>query len=95
MVILLQDFMPYGIIFMNMCIVITSQNGELHNLYLSPDNNRQIKLKRMRWAGHVARMRKGRKAHKLLLGKPEGKRSFGRPSRKWKDGIKMHLREID
>jgi hypothetical protein len=49
-------------------------NGELHNLSSSPDIIRQIKSRRMRWAGHVARMVKKRKVYKVLVGKPEGKR---------------------
>jgi hypothetical protein len=49
------------------------QNGELNNLYSSPDIIRQIKSRRMRWAGHVARMGEGNKVHGVLVGKPEGK----------------------
>jgi hypothetical protein len=48
----------------------------------------------MRWAGHVARMGEERKVYKVLVGKPEGKRSLGRPRRRWEDGIRMNLREI-
>jgi hypothetical protein len=48
-------------------------NGELHNLYLSPDIIRQIKSRRMRWAGHVARVGEGRNVYRVLVGKPEGK----------------------
>jgi hypothetical protein len=54
-------------------------NEEHHNLYSSPDIIRQIKSRRMRWAGHVARMEKERKLYKVLVGKPEGKRLLGRP----------------
>jgi hypothetical protein len=54
-------------------------NEELHNLYSSPDIIRQIKSRRMRWAGHVARMGEERKVYKVLVGKPEGKRPLGRP----------------
>ena len=43
----------------------------------------------MRWAGHVVRMEEGRGAHKVLVGKPEGKRSLGRPRRRWEDNIEM------
>jgi hypothetical protein len=54
---------------------------ELHNLYSSPNIIRMIKSKRMRWAGHVARMGETRNAYKILVGKPEGKRPLGRPRR--------------
>jgi hypothetical protein len=56
-------------------------NEELHILYSSPNISRQIKSKRMRWAGHVARMGEERKVWKVLVGKPEGKRALGRPRR--------------
>jgi hypothetical protein len=69
-------------------------SGELHNLYSSPDIIRQNKSRRMRWAGHVARMGEGRNVYRVLVGKPEGKRPFGRPRGRWEDGIKMYLREI-
>jgi hypothetical protein len=68
-------------------------NEELHILYSSPDIIRQTKSRRMRWAGHVARMGAERKVYKILVGKPEGKRPLGRPRRKWEDGIRMDLRE--
>jgi hypothetical protein len=67
---------------------------ELHNLYSSPDTIRQIKSRRMRWAGHVARMGEERKVYKVLVGKSEAKRPLGRPSRRWEDGVRMDLREI-
>jgi hypothetical protein len=69
-------------------------NEELHNLYSSPDIIRQVKSRRMRWAGHVARMREERKVYKVLVGKPEGKRPLGRPRRRREDGIRKDLREI-
>jgi hypothetical protein len=69
-------------------------NEELHNLYLSPDIIRQVRLRRMRWAGHVARMGEERKVYKVLVGNPEGKRPLGRPRHRWEDGIRMDLREI-
>jgi hypothetical protein len=69
-------------------------NEELHNLYSSLDIIRQVKSRRMRWAGHVARMGEERKVYKALAGKPEGKRPPGRPRRRWEDGIRMDLREI-
>jgi hypothetical protein len=55
---------------------------------------RQVKSRRMRWAGHVARMGDERKVYKVSVGKPEGKRPLGRPRRRWEDWIRMHLREI-
>jgi hypothetical protein len=64
-------------------------SGELHNLYLSPDIIRQIKSRRMRWAGHVARMGEWRKVYRVLVGRPEGKRQLERPRCRWEDGIKM------
>jgi hypothetical protein len=69
-------------------------NGELHNLYSSPDIIRQIKSRRMRWAGHVACMGEGRNVYRVLVGKPKGRRPLDRPRHKWEDGIKMDLREI-
>jgi hypothetical protein len=62
---------------------------ELHSLYSSPDIIRQVKSRRMRWAGYVARMGEERKVYKVWVGKPEG-----RPMRRWEDGIRMDLREI-
>jgi hypothetical protein len=69
-------------------------NGELHNLWPSPDIIRQIKSKRMRWAWYVAREEEGRNLNRVLVGKPERKRPPERPRRRWEDGIKMNLREI-
>jgi hypothetical protein len=67
---------------------------KLHKFYSSPDIIRQIKSRRMRWAGHVARMGEGRNVCRVLVGKPEGKRPLGRPRCRWEYGIKMGLREI-
>ncbi|KAJ4439340.1 hypothetical protein ANN_07462 [Periplaneta americana] len=69
-------------------------NTELHALYSSPDIIRNIKFRRLRWAGHVARMGESRNAYRLLVGKPEGKIPLGRPKRRWEDNIKMDLREV-
>ena len=55
---------------------------------------RVIKSRKMRWAGHGARMEEGRGVHKVLVGKPEGQRPLGRPRRRWEDNIKMDLREV-
>jgi hypothetical protein len=66
----------------------------LVGLYSSPDIIRQVKSRRMWWAGHVARMGEERKLYKVLVGRPEGKIPLGRPRRRWEDGIRMDLREI-
>jgi hypothetical protein len=57
-------------------------NEELHNLYSSTSIIRIIKSRRVRWAGHVARMGEKRNVYRLLVGKPEGKRPLGRPRRR-------------
>ena len=67
-------------------------NEELHSLYRSPF--RVIKSRKLRWAGHVARMEKVRSAFKILTGKPTGKRPLGRPRRRLEDNIRMNLEEI-
>jgi hypothetical protein len=66
-------------------------NEELHDLYSSPSIIRMIKSRRMRWAGHVARMGEKRNAYRLLVGKPEGKRPLGRPRLRWVDNVMMDL----
>ena len=63
-------------------------NEELNDLYCSPNIVRVIKSRRMRWAGHVTRMEEGRGVHKVLVGKPEGKRPLGRPRRGWDDVLR-------
>ena len=67
---------------------------ELSDLYSLPNIVRVVKSRRMRWAGHVARMEEGRGVHRVLVGKPEGKRPLGRPRRRWEDNIKMALQEV-
>jgi hypothetical protein len=67
-------------------------NDGLHSLYSSPNIVRVIKSRRVRWAGHVARMGE-RSVYRVLVGRPEGKRPLGRSRRKWEDNIKMDLRE--
>jgi hypothetical protein len=66
-------------------------NEELHDMYCLPNIVRVIKSRRMRWAGHVARIGEERGVYGVLVGKPEGKRPMGRPRRRWKDNIKMDL----
>jgi hypothetical protein len=70
-------------------------NYELHNLYSSPNIVMVIKLRRMRWAGHVARMAEGRGVYGVLVGRAEDKRPLGRRSRMWEDNIYMDLRETE
>ena len=67
---------------------------ELRDLYFLPNIVRVVKSRRMRWTGHVARMEEGRGVHRVLVGKPEGKRPLGIPRRRWEDNIKMDLREV-
>jgi hypothetical protein len=67
-------------------------NEELHYLYSSPKIVRVIKSRRLRLAGHVARMERG--VYRVLVGKPEGKISLGRPRRSWGDNIKMDLQKV-
>jgi hypothetical protein len=69
-------------------------NKELHDLYSSPSIIRIMNPRRMRWAGYVARMSEKRNAYRLLVGKPEGRRSLVRPKRRWLDNIRMDLVEV-
>ena len=70
-------------------------NEELSDLYSLTNSVRVVKSRRMRWAGHVARMGEGSGVHRVLVGKPEGKRPLGRPRRRWEDNIKMDLQEVE
>jgi hypothetical protein len=70
-------------------------NVELHYLYRSPNVVRVVKLRRLRWAGHVARMEEGRSSFKILTGTPAEKRPLGSPRLRWEDNIRMDLKEID
>jgi hypothetical protein len=69
-------------------------NEELHNLYYSPSINGMTMSRRMRWAGHVARMGENRNMYTDLVGNPEGTRQLGRLKRRWMDNIKVDLAEI-
>jgi hypothetical protein len=66
----------------------------MYDLYSSPSIIRIIKSRRMRWAGHAARMREKSNAYRLLVGKPEGKRPLGRPRCRWLVNIRMDLGEV-
>jgi hypothetical protein len=70
-------------------------NEELHNLYSSPNIITMIMSGRMRWAGHVSRMAETRNAYRILVEKPEGKRTLRRPRRRWVDNININLRETE
>jgi len=69
-------------------------NKELSDLYSLPNIVRVVKSRRMRWAGHVARMGQGRGVYRVLVGKPEEKTPLGRPRRRWEYNIKMDLQEV-
>jgi hypothetical protein len=69
-------------------------NEELNDIYCSPNIVRVIKSRRMRWAGHVARMVEKKGVYRVLVGKLEGKRPLGRPRRRWVDNIRMELQEV-
>jgi hypothetical protein len=87
----------------NECILVSDKvtgewrrlhNWELYELYSSPNIFRLIKSRRMRWAGHVARMGDRRGAYRVLVGRPEGKRTLENPRRRWEDNIKMDLQAV-
>ena len=69
-------------------------NEELNDLYCSPNIVWVIKSRRMRWAGHVARIGEESGVYRVLVGKPEGRRPLGRPRRRWVDNIRMDLYEV-
>jgi hypothetical protein len=68
-------------------------NAEIHELNTFPNDNRLMKSRGMRLTGHVANMVENRRAYKILVGKPEGKRPFGRPKYRVENNIKMDLQE--
>jgi len=69
-------------------------NEQLRVLYSLPNIVRVVKSRRMRLTGHVARVGEGRGVHRVLVGKPEGKRPLGRPRHRWEDNIKIGIREV-
>jgi hypothetical protein len=78
---------------------VTGEWRKLHNEEFSdpcslPNIVRVVKSRRMRWAGHVARMGEGRGVYRVLVGKPEGKRPLERPRRRWENNIKIDLHEV-
>jgi hypothetical protein len=69
-------------------------NKELYALYSSPNIIRVIKSRRLRWAGHAARMGESRGAYRVLVGKPEEMRSLEKPTHRWEDHTEMDFREV-
>jgi hypothetical protein len=69
-------------------------NEELNDLYSSPNIIQVIKLRRMRWTGHVECTGQRKGAHRILVGRPEGRRSLGRPRHIWEDNTKMDIQEV-
>ena len=70
-------------------------NEELNYLYCSLNIARVIKLRRVRWAEHVAQMEERKGVYRVMVGKTEWKSLFGRPRRRWKDNIKMDLQKVE
>jgi hypothetical protein len=73
----------------------TLHNDELNDLYSLPNFVRVVKLRRWRWAGHVARMGLDRGVHRVLVGKPVGNRPLGRPKRRWDDILSWIFRKLE
>jgi hypothetical protein len=69
-------------------------NEKLNDLYSLSNIVRVVKSRRMRWAGHVARMGEGRGVHRVWVGKPEGMRPLGRPRRRWEGNIKTDIQDV-
>jgi hypothetical protein len=90
----MQTIFLRGKLVLEFISILKLHNEELHGLYSSPSIIRVIKARRMRWAGHVARMGEVRGAYNILVGKPERRRPLGRPRCRWEDNIKMNLGEI-
>jgi len=70
-------------------------NEELNDLYSSSNIIRVIKSRRMRWARHVERMWERRGEYSVLVGKPEGKKQFGRPRPRWERNIQMDVQQVE
>jgi hypothetical protein len=79
----------------NEVIALRYELNKLNNLYSSPNIIRVAKSRRMRWAGHIARMGEKRGVYRILVGRPEGRRPLGRPRRRWEDNIEMDLQEVE
>ena len=75
-------------------VLFSSHDEELHSLYRLPNIVKMIKSRRLRWAGHVARMEEDRSAFKILTCRHTRKRPLERPRRRWEDNIRMHIKEI-
>jgi hypothetical protein len=75
---------------------VTGEWRKLHNEDLNdlPNIVRVVTSRKVRWAGHVARMGEDRAVHRFLVGKPEGKRPLARPRRRWEDNIKMDVKQV-
>jgi len=69
-------------------------HNELNDLHCSPNTVWVLKSRRLRWAGHVARMGERRCVCGVLVAKPEGKRPLGRPRHSWEDNFKIDLQEV-
>ena len=76
----------------SVAVTLVSDGRHVGILYSTPSSVRVIKSRRMRWAGHVARMGERRGVYRVLVGKPEGRSLLGRPRRRWEDNIRMDLR---
>jgi hypothetical protein len=74
--------------------MILIHNEELNDLYSLLNIVRVVKCRRMRWAGHVARMGEGRGVHRVLVGKPQRRRPLEKRRRRWEDNIKTDLQEV-
>ena len=69
-------------------------NEELNDLYCSPNIVQMIKSRRVRWVGHVVRVKKTKGVYMVLVGKPEGQRPLGRPRHRWEDNIKIDIQTV-